>query len=98
MDSKQSRERLPLTQPEGSNVAHASVDEFGNYNGALITQDSDLLIQQASDNYNVSLKLSKKDAIAMIMSILCLYSNEPELEDFQESINNLNKAIKSKFT
>ena len=99
MDSKQPKERLILPLPAFSQPASSTpIDDFGNYSEAIITQDGCLRIQQASDNHTISLKLSKKDAIRMISSILCYYSNEPELEELHESINNLTKAIKSKFT
>lgn len=99
MDSKQPRERLILPPPELAIPASAtSCDDYGNFTEALITQDGDLRIQQASDNHLVMLKLSKKDAIRIITSILVAYSNEPELHDFQETINNLNAAINSKLS
>ncbi|OBQ28313.1 MAG: hypothetical protein AN483_16210 [Aphanizomenon flos-aquae MDT14a] len=98
MDSKQPRERLILPLPESFRSASCKfIDDFGNYTEAIITQDSCLRIQQASYNHTVSLKLSKKDAISMITSILESYSIEPELEEFKETIDNLKAAIQSKF-
>ncbi|MEI6370982.1 MAG: hypothetical protein WCO49_14930 [Nostocales cyanobacterium ELA608] len=98
MDNKQPKERFILPPPESSRPASSTyIDDFGNYTEALITQDSDLRIQQASDSHTIMLKLSKKDAIRMVTSILVSYSIEPELEEFQETINNLKAAIQSKF-
>lgn len=97
MDTEKARERLALPLKEFESMASASVDDFGNLIEAVITQDGDLRIQLASHNHNVTLKLSKRDAIRMVTSILCAYSNEPSLQEFQENINNLNAAIKSKF-
>jgi hypothetical protein len=98
MDSKQPKERFVPPPSEFSRLASFTyTDDFGNSTEALITQDGDLRIQQASDNHTLMLKLSKKDAIRMITSILCEYSNETELQEFQENINNLKAAIQDKF-